>query len=114
MTAVALQRCLHHEEREAVARCAQCGQFFCRECITEHDERIICAPCLKKLAEAGARARRQPWNLWPAAQLAGGFLLAWVVFYLAGLMLLSLPDEFHNDRLWQERVINAFQGDDDE
>jgi hypothetical protein len=46
MTAVAHQRCLHHHEREAVARCPECGHYFCRECITEHDERVICASCL--------------------------------------------------------------------
>ena len=36
--------------REAVARCPECTQFFCRECITEHDDRVLCSACLKKLA----------------------------------------------------------------
>ena len=49
MAAVALQRCLHHGEREAIARCPECGSFFCRECITEHDERVLCASCLAKI-----------------------------------------------------------------
>jgi hypothetical protein len=50
MSALVHQRCFNHATREAVARCPQCSQFFCRECITEHDDRVICAACLKKLA----------------------------------------------------------------
>ena len=43
------QRCFNHAGREAVARCPECGQFFCRECITEHEDRVLCSACLKKL-----------------------------------------------------------------
>lgn len=50
MPALIHQRCFNHATREAVARCPECSQFFCRECITEHDDRVICSACLKKLA----------------------------------------------------------------
>ena len=109
MEALARQRCLHHSTREAVARCPECGQFYCRECITEHDDRIICASCLKKLAAAEAQPRREPPNLWPVAQLAAGFVFAWMLFYFSGRILISLPEEFHDDKLWQARFMNAFQ-----
>ena len=46
---LSLQRCRNHAEREAVARCPGCGHHFCRECVTEHDDRILCAACLRKL-----------------------------------------------------------------
>ena len=49
MQNLAHQRCFNHAVREAVARCPECGQCFCRECITEHDDRVVCAACLKKL-----------------------------------------------------------------
>ncbi|MFN7139481.1 MAG: rhomboid family protein, partial [Limisphaerales bacterium] len=45
------QHCLNHFTREAAARCPECKQFFCRECITEHDDRVICAGCLRKLQQ---------------------------------------------------------------
>ena len=109
MEALARQRCFHHAAREAVARCPECRQCYCRECITEHDDRVICASCLKKLATAEAPRARVRLNLWPAAQLAGGFVFAWMLFYLSGRILLSLPDEFHDDKLWQSRFMNAFQ-----
>jgi hypothetical protein len=47
-----LQRCFNHGMREAAARCPECGRFYCRECITEHDDRVLCSACLKKLARA--------------------------------------------------------------
>ena len=47
MTALAHQRCFNHALREAAARCPGCGNFFCRECVTEHDDRVLCAACLE-------------------------------------------------------------------
>lgn len=114
MEALALQRCFHHPSREAVARCPECGQFYCRECITEHDDRIICGSCLKKIAAAEAGPRRARRNLWPAAQFTGGIAIAWVLIYIAGRVLLSLPEEFHDERLWQTRFMNAFKARSDE
>ena len=101
MTALAAQRCLHHATREAVARCPECGHFFCRECITEHEERVICASCLKKIAHAARQPARRRVSLWPVLQGAGGLLLAWVIFYAFGRMLLALPDSFHDGTMWQ-------------
>ena len=101
MATLAHQRCLHHAGREAIARCPECGHFFCRECITEHDERVICAACLQKVAQAAAQPKRRRVNLWPVLQSAGGLLLACVVFYTLGRMLLALPDSFHDGSMWE-------------
>jgi hypothetical protein len=107
---LAAERCLHHPAREAVARCPECRHFYCRECITEHDDRVICATCLKKLvaAETLPAARRR--NLWPAVQIGGGLLLAWFLFYCAGLQLVALPEEFHDDKIWQATFFRAMKG----
>ena len=102
MAALARQRCLHHGSREAVARCLDCRQFFCRECITEHDERVVCASCLKKVAQAAAKPARRRVNLWPVLQTASGLLLTVVFFYLVGSALLALPDSFHDGSLWEQ------------
>ena len=114
MPALASQRCLNHSSREAVARCPECSLFFCRECITEHDDRVICAACLKKLALLESRPSRQRLNLWPAAQGAGGLFIAWFVFYVVGRLLLAIPDEFHDEALWKTKWMNAFDPRDDE
>ena len=36
-------RCLLHPVREAVARCKGCEEYFCRECVGEHDGEMLCA-----------------------------------------------------------------------
>lgn len=112
--ALTQQRCLHHGTREAVARCLECRQFFCRECIAEHDDRVVCASCLKKLARATEKKPRRPWPLWPAAQLASGFFFTWLLFYIVGRLLLSMPDDFHDATLWKGGLLNAIGFPDDE
>jgi hypothetical protein len=94
------QRCLHHPEREAVARCPECARFFCRECITEHDDRVVCADCLKRLAHAAGPARARFAWLPRLAWCALGFLLAWLFFYETGRALLLIPTSFHDGTLW--------------
>ena len=103
MAALTLQRCLHHGEREAIARCPECGNFFCRECITEHDERVICASCLAKLTRpAAAKTRRFPLAaLRPWVAAFSGIVVAWLCFYGIGRMLASVPSDFHAKSLWE-------------
>jgi hypothetical protein len=100
MENLAQQRCFNHFEREAVARCLECRQFFCRECITEHDDRSICAACLQKLAKPPLTKRRAFVGLMRALQCLGGILVAWFFFYLAGETLLGIPTSFHEGTLW--------------
>ena len=93
---LARQRCLHHPDREAAFRCPLCRRNYCRECGVEHDGRILCAACLKKLA-----VRRQPrsaqWSrLAISASSVIGLLIAWLFFFYLGQWLLSTPTVFHN------------------
>ena len=102
MSILARQRCFHHAGREAVARCPECGNTFCRECVTEHDDRVICAACLVQLTETPRPPRRPlAWLLQPA-QIAGGLLLLWLLFFTAGRALVAIPSPFHEGTLWQE------------
>ncbi|HEX8295086.1 MAG TPA: rhomboid family protein [Chthoniobacteraceae bacterium] len=116
MPALARQRCLLHPVREAVARCPECHQFYCRECIAEHDDRVICAACLQKLNAPASAAPHAGWNLWPAGQIAGGFFIAWLLFYSCGQLLLLIPAEFHDDRLWKAELLKTLsqEAPDDE
>lgn len=95
-------RCFNHAEREAAARCPECKRFFCRECVTEHGDRVICARCLRRLAELGRRADGRIAKLHTVSHLALAFLVAWLVFYSFGRALLLLPTSFHEGTLWRE------------
>jgi hypothetical protein len=85
MTPAALQnRCWNHEAREAVCRCPECRRSYCRECVTEHQARLLCAECLRKTAGIGPARKSRMRRLYPAAMALAGFLLAWAIFFGAG------------------------------
>jgi hypothetical protein len=99
---LAQRRCFHHGDREAVGRCPLCGRFFCRECVTEHESRLVCRSCLEKLI--GGQKRRGNWS-GPATRLAlagAGLLLAWLFFLILGSLLVRLPAQTHQDSVWQQ------------
>ena len=89
MSAPLVLRCFHHPLREAAARCPACRRPFCRECVTEHEDRVLCASCLAATL-APARARRRGAFGAPLAT-ASGFLAAWLFFFLLGRLLAALP-----------------------
>jgi hypothetical protein len=94
------QRCFHHEFREAASRCPICLRYFCRECVTEHEDRVLCTECLKKVVvreslRAGV-GRRILRGLLPIA----GLLMAWLFFYALGRALLLIPAQVHDGTVW--------------
>ena len=95
------QRCFHHKAREAVAVCLECGNYFCRECITEHDDRVVCAHCLEA---SGSRdpVSRKFTAVYRVFALFGALVFLWLFFYYWGQLLLSLPASFHEGTLWKE------------
>ena len=100
MPGLADQRCLNHSFREAVARCPECSHFYCRECITEHEERVICAACLKKLAGSRPNERSGAGRLVLLLQCLFGIATLWLFFFLLGQALLALPTSFHEGTIW--------------
>lgn len=82
------QRCWNHESREAVCRCPGCGRSYCRECVTEHESRLLCAVCLAKVAGAASPRRRA--GLLTAGMAVSGLLLAWLIFFGSGEAILLL------------------------
>ena len=84
-------------------RCLECRRYFCRECATEHDERLLCAECIKRLSakRAGKRGRLA----WVKSALAGalGLLLAWLFFYAIGQVLIEIPAAQDEGTAWQRR-----------
>jgi hypothetical protein len=84
------QRCWNHEGREAACRCPECGRSFCRECVSEHHKRLLCAACLTLLARRTDARTPGDRILLPASMLCGGVLLAWLLFFGAGEAILAL------------------------
>jgi hypothetical protein len=91
MTPLIEQRCFHHLDREAVVRCPGCRRFYCRECVTEHDGRMMCAACAS--GAIAPAARPDSFAAWIAAGSAG-MLLAWAIFYYGCLFLARIPSDF--------------------
>ena len=118
------QRCWLHLEREAAARCPVCAHFYCRECVTEHAGRVICAACLRNLLSTAATAttrwrrlgtgpRRALATLARGSQLVFSVVLAWFFFHLLGQWLLTSTAEFHQAVLWKEQLLGGGSGNDD-
>lgn len=102
MSLLVHQNCLNHTAREAVAQCPQCRHFFCRECITEHDDRVLCTTCLRKVTQAAARKRKPFRALFRTGAGVGGFLTATLFYYWMGELLLRIPTSFHDGTLWSD------------
>ena len=101
-TLLAEQRCLRHIEREAVARCPQCRYFFCRECITEHEDRVLCADCLAKILRGREKPHSRLTQVATALFSASGVALAWLFFYFLGELLARAPASFHEGTIWEK------------
>ena len=106
MSSLALQRCWNHSSREAVARCPECERSFCRECVVEHEDRIICSACLAKLTAATEKPARR-WSIRPVLHFVAAFLglvAAWFLYFSLGRTLLATPDAFHAQSLWKRTI----------
>jgi hypothetical protein len=102
MNALALQKCLNHPAREAVARCTACAQPYCRECVVEHEDRLLCAACLRKAT--GRQGFRAGWiqKALAGAHLAASIFFLWIYFFAFGRILLSIPASFHEGEVWKK------------
>jgi hypothetical protein len=93
-----LQRCLIHADREAAVRCPSCGDYFCRECVTEHEQKFLCSRCLVRKTPQVEPAK---WNaawLTASIKMLLGIAVAWLFFYLIGQSLALIPPNVHEGR----------------
>ena len=84
------QRCFNHAGREAAARCTGCLRYFCRECAVEYENRLVCASCLQRLGQTAELRRTRFASMRPWLAAALGFMLAWAIFYMVGLTLVTM------------------------
>src|SRR5687768_13032851 len=106
MQTLSQQHCLHHFTREAAARCPECKQFFCRECIAEHDDRVICAGCLRKLHQPVQERKYSFAFVGSLIFCFIGIFTAWLFFYWVGEILISIPAEVHEGTVWQSDFLD--------
>lgn len=99
---LAHQRCYNHASREAAARCPECERYFCRECVSEHEGRVLCASCLAELVRPRLTKRYHLQGLIKLVQVSLGILMLWLVFYLIGQALLIIPGAFHEGTMWRD------------
>ena len=102
MQELVTQRCFRHRRREAAARCRGCRRFYCRECVTEHEGRLLCSACLAVQIRPEKRRQRKLPAFFQLLQFAAGIFVLWFVCYLAGHLLLSIPTEFHEGTVWKQ------------
>ena len=106
-------KCFNHGAREAVARCPECKRHYCRECVTEHEHRLLCASCIAaQVGDTNASARRLPFR--GVAQFMTALLLLWLGFYTMGQGLLLVPSTYHENRETLLERIQTEVDDDDE
>jgi hypothetical protein len=89
------QHCWNHEAREAACRCPACGRSYCRECVSEHEGRLLCAACLIAATATGQPAAGSLRNLAApmiasGMMIASGILLAWLIYWAAGASVIGL------------------------
>lgn len=97
-----------------MARCPSCSGYFCRECIVEHEGRLICAACLaREVASTASASSRRGKALARAREVASvgvSLLVLWWLFYGFGSLLLRIPAEVHDGTVWKKTL----QPDEDE
>jgi len=91
-----LQRCLIHADRKAIARCPSCANYFCRECVTEHEGRFLCSNCLQRRSAPIEHAQRAAGSVAVAIGISIGIAVAWFFFYLIGHLLILIPANLHH------------------
>lgn len=91
-------KCSLHPHREAAAQCPQCRRFYCRECVVEHDGRMLCNSCIDEDSHDTATKKRS--ILKPLIGICGSCIsiaLIWTALYWFGVLLKSIPEEFHDN-----------------
>ena len=86
------QTCFNHQDRPASAKCKQCGNIFCKECIVEYNGKLLCAFCLEKhKVENVKRPTVLTWILL--------FLFSTLSFFIVFALLLKFADILKPTRL---------------
>lgn len=100
MNTLGNRRCQRHPAREAVALCPDCRGYFCRECVSEHEGRILCSLCLTATASPKRQQGKLAGRLFDLMLGAVGLVTLWLCLYYFGDLLLAIPSNFHEGTIW--------------
>ena len=93
---LSLKKCFNHAAREAAARCLDCKNFFCAECITEHDGRLTCSNCLTKKADVKKESKPLPiLKILAPFVILISITLTIIFFTLFSRVLYNSPEDYH-------------------
>ncbi len=95
MSGLARQRCYNHATREAAARCLGCQRDYCRECVSEHEGRYLCARCIAAEAAGADHGATDRLALGGLVAFVAGVCVLWFVFMIYGRLVYAIPSEFH-------------------
>jgi hypothetical protein len=56
----------------------------------------LCASCIASLASSTEVQERRRWPIIPTIQLSASVFVLWIVFFMVGQALLSIPSAFHD------------------
>ncbi|MEM9445030.1 MAG: hypothetical protein AAGA18_06730 [Verrucomicrobiota bacterium] len=105
---IASTRCFIHEDREAVAKCIECHNFFCSECVVDYEGRMLCNHCLAEIV-AKHKDEEKTGSRWGVLAKGSGLVLSiillWVLFSGVGFLIQAIPDNFH-----EGGFVNKSQG----
>ena len=89
------RRCRRHPARDAAARCVECGGDYCRECVSEHDGRLLCVTCLEKAAKGGEKDAPRSGGARRLLTAGVAALILWLLFYSLGIALVQTSIDGH-------------------
>jgi hypothetical protein len=89
------KRCFNHGDREAAARCPSCERFYCRECVTEHEGKVLCVRCLADQEAPEDATKKEFVAPGILLQAVCAIVVLWLIFTGLGAGLMNLPDDFH-------------------
>ncbi|MCD4819929.1 MAG: rhomboid family protein [Candidatus Cloacimonetes bacterium] len=92
MSKLSQVRCHNHIDREAVSLCKHCHNYFCRECISDYDDKMLCKSCIDKLISNNNLKRKKKLNFKQYLAVIFSSLLLWFIFYSSGNILISISD----------------------
>ena len=90
MPVLEAQLCWNHESREAVCRCLGCHRSFCRECVTEHQGRFLCAVCFAAAVPVKTHRSGAIRKAAPTVLIGAGLLLAWLAYLTFGQSVIGM------------------------
>lgn len=88
-------KCQNHTSREAVAKCPICQHYYCRECVTEHNNQFICVGCLSTQQTGVNNSKNSFFTVFKLILFSiFTILTSWYFFQIIGSLLLKIPSSF--------------------